>query len=232
MQYLGSKNKLSKELLEVFKDYLKEGHTYYEPFVGGANMIDKIKGHKRIGSDYNSFLIAMWKALQNGWQPPENISKEEYKQIRANISKFDKELVCFVGYLCSFGGKWFGGYASNSKGDNYCARGKRVLLKQIENLKDVKFIWSDYKDLELEPNSFIYCDPPYENTTKYKDEFDHKEFWQWVRDKTKDGHTILVSEYNAPNDFKCIWEKKVKTVLNKNNQNDFRLERLFKYTIK
>jgi len=103
MQYLGSKNKLSKDLLPIILKYWdKENQTYYEPFVGGANMIDKLPKGKKIGSDYNSFIIDMFIALQNGWQPPENITEEQYKEIKRNIPKFEKPLVCFVGYLCSF----------------------------------------------------------------------------------------------------------------------------------
>ena len=45
---------------------------------------------------------------------------------------------------------------------------------------------------------------------------------------TKKGHKIFVSEYNAPDDFECIWQKEVKTVLNKNSQ-DIRTEKLFKH---
>lgn len=43
MQYLGSKNKISKHILPILLEYLDD-RTYVEPFVGGANMIDKIIG--------------------------------------------------------------------------------------------------------------------------------------------------------------------------------------------
>ena len=29
----------------------------------------------------------------------------------------------------------------------------------------------------------------------------------------KEGHTVYVSEYNAPEDFKCIWEKQINSNL-------------------
>lgn len=38
---------------------------YVEPFCGGCNTIDKVKG-LRIGNDKNKFLISMWKCLCNG----------------------------------------------------------------------------------------------------------------------------------------------------------------------
>lgn len=228
MQYLGSKKKLAKELLSIILKDRTEGQAYVEPFVGGANMIDKVEG-RRIGNDSNKFLIGMWIALQNGWQPPETITQEEYTKIRLNKLEYPKELVCFVGFLCAFGGKWFGGYAKNSKGDNYALRGRRVLLKQIEKLKDVDFGCCDYSKLLVPENSIIYCDIPYANTTKYKDDFDHDKFWQWCREMSWRGHKLFISEYNAPADFKCVFEKEVKTVLNKNKQGDLRVEKLFTF---
>lgn len=230
MQYMGSKNRISKELLPIMLKHKKENQTYVEPFVGGANMIDKIEG-KRIGNDFNSYLISLWIALQNGWIPPVSLTKEEYYEIKLNKEEHQPELVAFVGFICSFGAKWFGGYAQNKKGTNYAEVGSRVLRKQIKLLKDVTFINSSYLDLDIPDNSFIYCDPPYANTTSYKDKFDHEEFWQWCREKTKEGHTVLISEYSAPDDFECLFEKKVKTVLDKNKQDKTRTERLFKLKI-
>ena len=65
---------------------------------------------------------------------------------------------------------------------------------------------------DLKPNQW-YCEPFVGGTTKYKDNFDSDAFWQWCRDKAKEGHTVYVSEYNAPEDFKCIWEKQINSNL-------------------
>lgn len=52
MRYVGSKNRLSKELAPIIQSYITdETVAYIEPFVGGANMIDKINHHNKIGSD-------------------------------------------------------------------------------------------------------------------------------------------------------------------------------------
>lgn len=82
MKYMGSKNRIAKEILPIM---LKERgqRTWVEPFVGGANMIDKVQG-KRIGADLNYYLIEFWKALQNGWTPPEHITIDEYYRIKEN----------------------------------------------------------------------------------------------------------------------------------------------------
>ena len=60
MRYVGSKNRLSKELAPIIQSYITEDTVaYIEPFVGGANMIDKINHHNKIGSDLHKELIAL-----------------------------------------------------------------------------------------------------------------------------------------------------------------------------
>lgn len=103
MQYLGSKRKHAKELLPIILKNRKENQWYIEPFVGGANVIDKVDGN-RIGSDIDEDLICLWKAVsEEGWIPPKHISEEEYKQI-----KNSKEITPLRGYTAfalSFGAK-------------------------------------------------------------------------------------------------------------------------------
>ena len=62
MKYMGSKNRVAKEILPIM---LKERgqRTWVEPFVGGANMIDKVDGNTKnaVSGENNS------KADPNGW---------------------------------------------------------------------------------------------------------------------------------------------------------------------
>lgn len=230
MQYMGSKARHAKELLPIILKDRKPGQWYVEPFVGGANMIDKVDG-PRIGADSNEYLICLLDAVSNGWVPPELVTEEEY-----NCAKGDRAIdpwTAFIGYGCSFGGKWFGGYArgKNAKGDwrNYASESKRNLLKQSPKLKGIDFRYCSYLDLEIPPSSIIYCDPPYANTTKYATgNFDHDTFWQWCRDKDAEGHQVFVSEYTAPDDWECVWEKRTGAnfASGRKNQSE-RVERLF-----
>ena len=82
-------------------------------------------------------------------------------------------------------------------------------MKQAPTLAGVKFIAAPFDRLKIPPRSLIYCDPPYAGTTDYKTKFDHSVFWQWCREKVKEGHTVFVSEYNAPADFVCVWSKNI-----------------------
>ena len=60
MQYMGSKNKIAKDIIPIIESYFNENiKGYLEPFVGGANLIDKINHKNRIGSDINKYLISL-----------------------------------------------------------------------------------------------------------------------------------------------------------------------------
>jgi len=183
----------------------------------------------RVAYDKHPYLIAMYKELQNGWIPPDSITKEEYYYIKNNKDD-NPYLTGFVGFGCSFAGKWFGGYASNSRGDNYCLNSKNSILRKMNTLYDVHFEVVDYKDLIFK-DCLIYCDPPYQGTTQYGlvGEFDSTEFWETMRRWSQD-NTVIISEYNAPDDFKCVWQKKTKTeIRNSDNIREDRVEKLYTY---
>ena len=219
---MGSKNRIAKHILPLMLKDRKEGQYWVEPFVGGANMIDKVDGN-RIGADFNDYLIEALKLIRDDVNSiPQVITESEYnsaKELRPLTG-----LVGFIGFAMSFGGKWFGGYRRDVAGSKGCIdnmrtqtrRSRDSAIKQSKLIQGVDFVFSSYSELVIPPNSIIYCDPPYEGTTGYKDKFNHSEFWQWCRDKVKEGHTIFVSEYNAPDDFECIWEQEVKSSLSAN----------------
>lgn len=108
MQYMGSKRRIAKEILPIILENRKEGQGYVEPFVGGCNSIEHVAG-TRLGNDNHYELVSMWRALQAGWLPPVTVERDWYYEIKNNPSSFSPELRGFVGFLCSFGGKWWGG---------------------------------------------------------------------------------------------------------------------------
>ena len=224
MQYMGSKNKIAKHIMPFILERLKPDQHYVEPFVGGANMMDKVDHPFRIGADLNYHLIEMWRALQKGWSPPENVSEAEYQYLKAAQDIEDPALVAFVGFCCSFGCKWFGGFA-RMKGVDWAKRGHGVLKKQIPFLQNVDFRCCSYQNLSPPPESLIYCDPPYRGTTGYKMGFDNDAFWQWCRDKSSEGYTVLISEYSAPADFECLLEIDTHSTLSQKKES--KKEKLF-----
>jgi len=212
MKYMGSKNRIAKEILPIILKDRKEDQWYVEPFVGGANMIDKVEGN-RIGNDSNRYIISLINHLINKGSLPNYVSENEYNILKKNKENFPEYLVGFYGIFLTFGSKWFGTYARNKRGTNYAIEGRKNLLNQIKRLEGVLFYANSYNEIEIPDNSIIYCDPPYQNTAQYKDKFNHISFWQWCREKTNEGHSVFISEYNAPNDFQCIWAKELKTNL-------------------
>jgi DNA adenine methylase len=230
---MGSKNRYAKELLPIILKDRKFNQWYVEPFCGGCNMIDKVNGNNRIANDIQFYLIEMFKALQNNWQPPDFVSEEMWYDVKKNKEEYLPALVGFIGFGCSFSGKWFGGYArgnqNNGNPRNYCMESKKNVLNQVNKLKEVQFFNVNYWELKIPDNSIIYCDPPYANTEKYKDGFDTDKFWNWCEQKVKENHIVFVSEYSAPLNWKCIWSKIVYNTLDLNTGAKQGTEKLFQY---
>ena len=226
---MGSKNRIAKEILPIM---LKERgqRTWVEPFVGGGNMIDKVQG-KRIGADVNPYLIDALIAIRDCVSDLPKNNKEfteaDYKLLRQNE---DYKYKGYAGFAFSYSGKWLGGWCRDGKNKrDYVNEAYKNALNQSPNLQGIRLVNESYLNLQIPENSLIYCDPPYENTTKYKDDFNHLEFWEWCRNKTKEGHIVYVSEYNAPADFKCIWSKEIVSSLTQDTGAKTSIERLFEY---
>jgi DNA adenine methylase len=230
MKYLGSKNRISKHILPIMLEHRKDRMCWVEPFVGGANMIDKVEGW-RIGSDLNEYVIALLNEMTKpNFEAPE-INEDKYNDIKTNQSKHPKWIVGYAGTQLSFGATWFGSYRRDKQGKrNYCLEARNNVNKQSKNLIGASFKNFKYLELPIPNNSIIYCDPPYDTKAtkgKYKDDFNHIEFWNWCRKKSNNGHTVFVSEYNAPTDFECIWQMEMSQRMNNNADTSKTIEKLF-----
>lgn len=226
MKYMGSKNRYAKYILPIILKDRKPNQYYVEPFCGGCNLIDKVE-NPRIANDIHYYLIEMWRALLNGWKPPKLISREKYKHIQQNCDDYPPYLVGYTGFN-SYGAKFFGGYRADKEGKrDYWDEHYRNIMKQLPKLKGIKLFNLDYKCLSIPPNSIIYCDIPYANTTKYKYDFDHSSFWNWANNMTRQDHKVFVSEYNAPIGWECVWSKKVNNTLVQNTGSKKGTEKLF-----
>ena len=177
--------------------------------MGGCNMLDKVTG-RRWGNDKHYYLVKLFEAVQRGWEPPSNVSRAFYNEVKENKDNYPPELVAFIGFGCTFGNMWWASYACNKKGDNYALRGKRGLMEQEERLRGVRFTNLDYRSMVFEERSLIYCDPPYKGTVEYSVEFDYDVFWEWAWQKYWEGHTVVVSEYSAPKGLKEVASFRVK----------------------
>ena len=245
MQYQGGKAKLAQPIADIINEIPRReiphscsnsqanlrtgGACFVSLFCGSCAVESKVQGFPRkILNDKHAYLIAMLRGVQNGYELPELITPEQYQLIKANKDN-DPVLAGFVGFGCSFGGKWYGGYARNKTGTNYALQSKRSLLKDMATLQNAEFVCGDYRRLCIPPGSVIYADPPYNNTTGYGGEkFDTVEFWIAMQLLADTGHTVFVSEQEAPLGIACIWGRPFTRTLDRNKSNQFKVtEKLF-----
>jgi len=235
LRYLGAKYRIKSQLIDFLLDYIQDTDCFVEPFCGSCNLTLDLfssmtfwKPKNLILNDIHKDLMLMWQALIfEGWEPPENCTKEEYDTL-SNAEP--SALRGFVGHACAFGGRWFDTYAKNTDTRNYCLNGKNSVKKfkrVIENSgANVKIYNLSYEDVSIPDRSVVYCDPPYKDTAKpgFGNDFDHEKFWQWVRELSGRCQ-VFVSEYTAPEDFECVLEIDVELDMNREK----RVERLFQY---
>jgi len=218
---MGSKNRIFNNMMPIILKDRKINQYYIEPFVGGCNSIDKVDG-LRIGSDKNKYIFEMWKGLQENKERPCTIDKKLYDEARTEFNngtnnKFDDFTIGWIGWMASYNGRFFdGGYAGNYLKRDYIDEQIRNTESQIDNIKDIIFHNKSYEELDIPNNSIIYCDIPYKGTKQYiaSKNFNYDNFWEWCRNKTTEGHSVFISEYNAPLDFECVWEKQVTNSMN------------------
>ena len=226
MKYMGSKSRIAKFIVPILQFCIKENNIelYLEPFVGRANVIDKIRCKQKIGNDISKPLIALLNYVKNDGILIDEVSRDFYNEVRSNQDKYEDWVVGCVGFLASYNGRFFdGGYAkpgyektkNGFRYRDYYKEAKNNIMEQSESdlFKQTVFECGDYIDF-LEKhnpkNSLIYFDPPYKNVKQYKNSigFDYDLFWNTVR-KYSENNVCIVSELEAPKDFTCIWEKPV-----------------------
>jgi DNA adenine methylase len=218
---MGGKMRLGKELARIIQSF--NPVSYHEPFCGMFSVGKHVVCAKRTAGDAHPDLILMLKAVQAGWEPPSGITEEQYAAIRNESPSYMRG---FIGFGSSFYGKFFGGFARDAKHTDYSDLAKRNLLKLAPLIQGVTFVNQLYNEYTGDAD-VIYCDPPYAGTTDYSNGvFDSARFWDWVRTLRP---TVLISEYQAPNDFEIVWEKPVTTSMHdKAGKGIQRIERLFK----
>lgn len=220
MQYFGGKAKIAKELSAFLQSQLKPNQPFVDLFCGSCNVVSKIKATKRYANDLHRELIALHKAVQGGQELPSSISEEEYLHIKRNKSDYPDWLLAFVGFGCSFSGRYFEGYARSKNLQDYCGCARNTLIKKHSSMKDVVFINLNYVDVQIPHDSFIYCDIPYLSSTKKYSvgNFLHNDFYKYAKQQQSKGHTVYVSEYehNVPEDWEVVWRhESTKSIRNK-----------------
>lgn len=223
MQYLGGKSAIASKLADFIKQRHPEAKRVIEPFCGGGAMTVALAQRFETveASDVHPDLILMWQALKEGWQPPGQLTEREYMELKTAAPS---ALRGFAGFGCSYGGKWFGGFA-RSVGRSHVDESKRGMLHDAALMQNVNFQNRDFSTSSVQAGDVVYCDPPYVETTKYASNFSSYKFWFTVRNWTKLGAHVYVSEYRAPMDFERVWQSDVTS----NMRKDKGIEGLYVY---
>lgn len=225
--YLGGKVRQSAVLVRLFSENKPTDMLYVEPFVGAGSTLLGMSG-PRVGFDVNRDLVAYWHALQNGWLPPEHVTEDTYRDCQANPQAYAPHLRAFIAFGCSYGGKYWGGYARGG-GRDFPHERYRSTLKAVPAVKGVSIGQSSYLDLEFE-NAFIYCDPPYQTTSRYHGtaEFDHVLFWETMRTWAAK-NIVYVTEYQAPAWAQCVHSfQRYSALSNTSSTTNNRVENLYR----
>lgn len=170
------------------------GQPYLEPFLGGGNVMWLVADHgPRIGTDADSRIINLWRALLSGWVPPA-ISRERYYELKATMDLGDPETL-YAGFCCSNRGRWFNGFKNARSGDSWTN-----IQKQIPAMRSVQLDCVDYRQHDPR-GTVVFADPPYRGGKKYPglQPFDSDEFWdtmaEWARRRR---NVVLVTERTGP----------------------------------
>lgn len=235
MRYMGGKGRLAGRLSDFLIKRHPDATRYLEPFVGAGFMLERMAPEFETvrAGELNEDLVLLWAALRSGWEPPAALSREEYRALR---DAPPSALRAFAGFGCSFGGKWFGGYAANKvrptgKLDDYAGAARRGLIRKAQAIGQVEVARSDYRDWEPVPGEVVYCDPPYAGTTAYggMDAFDATIFWKTMTTWAAVGAHVYVSEYTAPEDVADVaWQASAASSLRRDDNATRVTEKLFR----
>lgn len=232
MQYMGGKARTAKYIAPFINEAIRKigpNALYIEPFVGGCNVLPHILAPLRYALDINPWLIVMYQALQAGWIPPSEVTEETWRRYKTH-KPLDDPMTAFCGFGCSFGGKWFGGYArfSEKRWSKSVSRGSgQSVLKKMITCANAIFQQASFFDLPLDcPDCIIYCDPPYESVTAYAatGTWDPARFWCHAEAMAQSGAIVFVSEY-AEKPYAKVWQNDNPTVISGGKNNEHRTKR-------
>lgn len=232
MRYMGGKSRIAKHVAAAILADTPARQRYVEPFMGGGAITEHLAPHfhAKVLNDLHPELMAMWDAvLNNGWNPPGHITYEDYQELR--YADEVTPLRGFVGFGCSFGGRWFEGYARDGN-TNFAATSRRVVLRQARAIGPSDCHSVPFSELDVRPGDVVYCDPPYEGTKTYASKlgkFNHAHFWRIAEGWARAGAHVYVSEYRAPAGWAQVWQRVVVGQLDPRKQRTAPTEKLFTF---
>ena len=227
MQYLGGKYRVAPKFKPVINEIVPGDLPIWDAFCGGLGFAEAFPERDLLCTDVNPWLINLYTAWGAGWRPPEGLNKGIYNEYKRTKPENDP-LTAFLGFGCSFAGKWFAGWAANKKGTDYAAQCVRALDRAFTRERQIAFARLNFLE-ESSTIPIVYCDPPYKGTKGYAAAagFDHVKFWKRCALLVERGQHVFVSEQIAPPDWGCVWEKDRKSTTDIGVSKKLVTERLF-----
>lgn len=189
LNYVGGKYKLLPQILPLFP---KEIDTFYDLFGGGANVSVNVQANKVVYNDLNLRVVQMLEAFKNN-RTSSLISYIDSIIDKYNLSKTNAEgflelrkaynaqtykdpvilytIICHAfNYQIRFNnkGEYNMPFGKDRSSFNNVLRGKFVdFCERLHNI-NICFTNCNYEEfwgVEFGENDFVYCDPPYFNST-------------------------------------------------------------------
>ena len=247
MPYVGSKNKIAADIV----DFLPSATRFYDLFAGGCAITHAalLSGKYQfvIANDKRGDVIQLFVDCASGKRPTAEdwraITREEFfsssDPLVKTVWSYGNDRATYL---------WGAGAMEDTKlaavrmltaptiAERYRNYGvftemvtrnpdnKSLRLQSLESLQRLQRLQrfcGDYQDVEILPDSVVYCDPPYRTcmdanaVDRFYDGFDFDRFDKWLRDVP---FPVYVSEYEMPEDFVCVWQKKKVCTLTNTNR--------------
>ena len=108
IKWSGSKRSQSNEIIKHFP---LDIDTYFEPFCGGCNVIDKVQCSTKIANDKQLYLIELLRNVNKVKSLPDTITKEHYSSVRSSYYEkntvYENWYIGAIGFLASYNGRFF-----------------------------------------------------------------------------------------------------------------------------
>lgn len=228
MQIAGGKARIAKRIAAIVNEERGE-RELWEPFMGGLWATAALGGRVRAG-DAHPALANLYNGVRTGTLIlPGEVTREDYEA--AKVLPNDSGLRAFVGFGCSWGGKFFGGYAGGLNGVlTYPQLAKRNVERHVYSLPLATFDRASFFERQPEPGVIGYLDPPYAGTTPYAgvEPWQPDRFIARVREWVEVGSVMYVSEYDFPIG-RVVFERTAKRTLGASNgEKEAATERLYR----
>lgn len=209
LNYVGGKYKLLPQILPLFPDRIR---TFYDVFGGGGNVSLNVAVDEVIYNDLNVRVVQILEAF-NKYETSALLSHidsriAEYQLSKTNAEGFLKlreyynthdrnpldlyTLICYAfNYQIRFNskGEYNMPFGKDRSSFNESLRQKFIAFCDKLHSLDIQFTNSDfreYADLSFAEGDFVYCDPPYLNSTACYNERDG-----WTEKDERDLYSFL-----------------------------------------